>query len=151
MIDAFEGLKKGDMITLDSDEIFAFTGIEDFTISRVDIYESDEAEITIIEMKEEIYLIGHTMSGSPRYFVCESYDRTINIELDEDFPDEIQISSNGPITFYQDESLCITDEEENTFCEYHAENEELDRLIIAKNGDLQAYLGFEIDEYDIVL
>src|SRR5690348_3320483 len=92
MIESLKKLSSGDLITIDNEKSKDMSGQEDFEITDIRSFTTEDGECIIITL-EDYVLISHTLHGDEKYFFYEIDDSIFDAiyEDDEELPTEISI------------------------------------------------------------
>lgn len=172
MYDDIKELRSGTKISVDHPGVFALTQQEDFEVRGVRVFAQDDGEVVMVEM-DDFYLVAHTLTGDPRYYVYEEYATGTASAMDEEglhpldgegeFRPRMRVKAggkavpckavNGPVY-----GLAVErddrggDAQDVSCCEYRTGWKQHPMLLMMREDDqLAAYRGLRVPEDSIVL
>jgi hypothetical protein len=181
MFESLKELSVKDSITIDDSKVKEFTEAEDYDIVNIKTYSCEEGEIVILELDNNYFMIAHTLSGDPRYYIyelnlsgtCEDLEddgmsilnregelkSRIAMRVNIGIRNRINltlIATYGPIyglTMDRNDQSPDDDFVELNFCEYKGRSKKHYRSTAVEQCDniFNVYQGFRFSEKSIVL
>jgi len=154
MIDDLIKLPACSMISIDNSVIKNMTSKQDFKIISNNNFEYESSRIATLEFNGQYALIAIEIQNDAQYFFCENYDegkKYFNIK-DNEFYSEIKLKLTNKPTFYEYVNDFVSDNEDQPMFGHYKSDDYYSNMIVKKYQDeIQALLGVEISDNDIVI
>jgi hypothetical protein len=141
-----------DMLTVDDDAIFSFTGSKDLTITAKwhGYYEGNY--IVFVEL-DTYYLIAHNLDGEPKYAVCELYDVGPEyLDSETEFLEKIKLRGGDSSVVYEQTTTTLSDDDNSPSLSEYITDDDFDYMLVTKQEDvINVYRGITISESNIIL